>query len=98
MESLILVSYLLQVSNWRVTEYLFVGKIIAIVVSVVSSVALLTVAMMIVLYIWKHRYIQKKREGISQTKSFDHTVKCNSKLLKSNRFRFLWCQKTGKDA
>ncbi|KAK1419994.1 hypothetical protein QVD17_29485 [Tagetes erecta] len=39
------------------------GKIIAIVVSAVSSVALITVASMIAVYIWKRRYIQKKRKG-----------------------------------
>ncbi|XP_071690982.1 cysteine-rich receptor-like protein kinase 2 [Rutidosis leptorrhynchoides] len=39
------------------------GKIIAIVVSVVSSVVVLMVASMIFLYIWKYRYVQKKRKG-----------------------------------
>ncbi|KAI3733483.1 hypothetical protein L6452_12926 [Arctium lappa] len=39
------------------------GKIIAIVVSVLSSVTVFAVASMIVLYIWKRRYIQKKRKG-----------------------------------
>ncbi|KAJ0489601.1 putative protein kinase RLK-Pelle-DLSV family [Helianthus annuus] len=44
------------------------GKIIAIVVSVVSSVSLITVASMIVVYVWKDRYIQKKRKGYYDAK------------------------------
>ncbi|KAI3817531.1 hypothetical protein L1987_11326 [Smallanthus sonchifolius] len=39
------------------------GKIIAIVVSVVSSVVVLTVALISVLYARKRRYIQQKRKG-----------------------------------
>ncbi|KAI3730904.1 hypothetical protein L1987_62084 [Smallanthus sonchifolius] len=39
------------------------GKIIAIVVSVVSSVVVLTVALISVLYVRKRRYIQQKRKG-----------------------------------
>ncbi|XP_071716897.1 cysteine-rich receptor-like protein kinase 2 [Rutidosis leptorrhynchoides] len=39
------------------------GRIIVIVVSVVSSVAVLLVASMIFIYILKHRYVQKKRKG-----------------------------------
>lgn len=45
----------------------FAGKIIAIVASVVSSVAVLMVISMTFIYIRKHRYVQKKRKG---TKSF----------------------------
>ncbi|MFS7994861.1 putative protein kinase RLK-Pelle-DLSV family [Helianthus anomalus] len=44
------------------------GKIIAIVVSVVSSVSLIAVASMIVVYVWKDRYIQKKRKGYYDAK------------------------------
>ncbi|PWA90053.1 gnk2-like domain-containing protein [Artemisia annua] len=54
------------------------GKIIAIVVSIVSSVAVLTIALMIVLYIWKHRYIQKKREGSYDVKRLAKTLKDSS--------------------
>ncbi|GJT36521.1 cysteine-rich receptor-like protein kinase 2 [Tanacetum coccineum] len=57
------------------------GKIIAIVVSVVSSVAVLAVALMIVLYIWKRRYLQKKRKG-----SYD--VKRLAKMLKDSSLNF----------
>nr|GEU92575.1 cysteine-rich receptor-like protein kinase 2 [Tanacetum cinerariifolium] len=57
------------------------GKIIAIVVSVVSSVAVLAVAFMIVLYIWKRRYLQKKRKG-----SYD--VKKLAKILKDSSLNF----------
>ncbi|KAI3816784.1 hypothetical protein L1987_16489 [Smallanthus sonchifolius] len=39
------------------------GRIIAIVASVVGSVTVITVALMIVLYIRKRRYIQQKRKG-----------------------------------
>ncbi|KAI7729776.1 hypothetical protein M8C21_017973 [Ambrosia artemisiifolia] len=39
------------------------GKIITIVFSVVSSVVVLTVALMIILYVKKHRYIMQKRKG-----------------------------------
>ncbi|KAM0062390.1 putative protein kinase RLK-Pelle-DLSV family [Helianthus debilis subsp. tardiflorus] len=44
------------------------GKIIAIVVSVVSSMSLIAVASMIVVYVWKDRYIQKKRKGYYDAK------------------------------
>ncbi|KAJ9554559.1 hypothetical protein OSB04_018604 [Centaurea solstitialis] len=44
------------------------GKIIAIVVSVVSSVTVLAVALMIVIYIWKRRYILNKRKGYYDAK------------------------------
>lgn len=57
------------------------GKIIAIVVSVVSSVAVLTVASMIAVYIWKHRYIQKKRKG-----SYD--AKKLAKMLNDSSLNF----------
>ncbi|CAI9300076.1 unnamed protein product [Lactuca saligna] len=57
------------------------GKIIAIVVSVVSSVAVLTVALMIILYIWKQRYVQKKRKG-----SYD--AKKLSKMLNDSSLNF----------
>nr|XP_043636382.1 cysteine-rich receptor-like protein kinase 2 [Erigeron canadensis]XP_043636391.1 cysteine-rich receptor-like protein kinase 2 [Erigeron canadensis] len=57
------------------------GKIIAIVVSIVSSVAVLTVALMITLYIWKHRYVQKKRKG-----SYD--AKKLAKMLKDSSLNF----------
>ncbi|KAI3516197.1 hypothetical protein L1887_15108 [Cichorium endivia] len=39
------------------------GKVVAIIVSVVSSVVVLGVALMIVLYIKRRRYIQKRRRG-----------------------------------
>ncbi|CAH1433953.1 unnamed protein product [Lactuca virosa] len=57
------------------------GKIIAIVVSVVSSVTVLTVAVMIIFYIWKQRYIQKKRKG-----SYD--AKKLSKMLNDSSLNF----------
>ncbi|KAI3816783.1 hypothetical protein L1987_16487 [Smallanthus sonchifolius] len=57
------------------------GKIIAIVVSIFSSVALITVASMIVVYIWKHRYIQKKRKG-----SYD--AKKLAKMLNDSSLNF----------
>ncbi|KAD2393752.1 hypothetical protein E3N88_40729 [Mikania micrantha] len=57
------------------------GKIIAIVVSVVSSVALITVASMIGVYAWKHRYVQKKRKG-----SYD--AKKLSKMLIDSSLNF----------
>ncbi|KAK9070407.1 hypothetical protein SSX86_010809 [Deinandra increscens subsp. villosa] len=57
------------------------GKIIAIVVSTVSSVTLVTVASMIVVYILKHRYIQKKRKG-----SYD--AKKLSKMLHDSSLNF----------
>ncbi|XP_076892519.1 cysteine-rich receptor-like protein kinase 2 [Bidens hawaiensis] len=57
------------------------GKIIAIVVSVVSSVALIIVASMIAVYIWKHRYIQKKRKG-----SYD--AKKMAKMLNDSSLNF----------
>jgi hypothetical protein len=43
---------------------IFAGTTIIVVVSVVSSVVLLVVGGAIGFYIWKHRYIQKKRKGI----------------------------------
>ncbi|KAI3696492.1 hypothetical protein L1987_79510 [Smallanthus sonchifolius] len=57
------------------------GKIIAIVVSIFSSVTLITVAAMIAVYIWKHRYIQKKRKG-----SYD--VKKLAKMLNDSSLNF----------
>ncbi|KAI3779419.1 hypothetical protein L2E82_09137 [Cichorium intybus] len=39
------------------------GKIIANVVCVVSSVAILIVALMIIIYTWRRRYVHKKRKG-----------------------------------
>ncbi|PWA90059.1 protein kinase domain-containing protein [Artemisia annua] len=44
------------------------GRIIAIVISVVSSLAVLAVALMIVLYIRNRRYIQQKRKGSNDAK------------------------------
>lgn len=41
----------------------FAGTTIVIVVLVVSSVVVLVVGIAIGIYIWKHRYIQKKRRG-----------------------------------
>lgn len=41
----------------------FAGTTIVIVVSVISSVVVLVVGITIGIYIWKHRYIQKKRRG-----------------------------------
>ncbi|KAI3779439.1 hypothetical protein L2E82_09158 [Cichorium intybus] len=57
------------------------GKVIAIVVSIVSSVAVLTVVLMIFVYIWKHRYIQKKRKG-----SYD--AKKLAKMLNDSSLNF----------
>ncbi|KAL8218911.1 hypothetical protein R6Q57_022284 [Mikania cordata] len=57
------------------------GKIIAIVVSVVSSVVVLTIALMSALCIRKQRYIQKKRKG-----SYD--VKKLSKMLNDSSLNF----------
>ncbi|KAJ0544848.1 putative protein kinase RLK-Pelle-DLSV family [Helianthus annuus] len=57
------------------------GKIIAIVVSAVSALVVLTVALIVVLYIRKHRYIQKKRKG-----SYD--VKKLSKMLNDSSLNF----------
>ena len=42
---------------------IFADTTIVIAVSVVSSVILLVVGVAIGFYIWKHRYIQKKRRG-----------------------------------
>nr|XP_043612672.1 cysteine-rich receptor-like protein kinase 2 [Erigeron canadensis] len=58
------------------------GKIIAIVVSVVSSVTVLTVAVMIALCIYKRKYIQKKRKG-----SFIDAKKL-AKILNDSRLNF----------
>ncbi|KAL8253627.1 hypothetical protein R6Q59_031848 [Mikania micrantha] len=57
------------------------GKIIAIVVSVVSSLVVLTIALMSALCIRKQRYIQKKRKG-----SYD--VKKLSKMLNDSSLNF----------
>ncbi|KAK9063460.1 hypothetical protein SSX86_017330 [Deinandra increscens subsp. villosa] len=57
------------------------GKKIAIIVSVVSSLAVLTVALMVGVYIRKQRYIQKKRKG-----SYD--AKKMSKMLNDSSLNF----------
>ncbi|KAL4574026.1 hypothetical protein LXL04_020848 [Taraxacum kok-saghyz] len=57
------------------------GKVIAISVSIVSSVAVLTVALMISVYIRKHRYIQRRRKG-----SYD--AKKMSKMLNDSSLNF----------
>ncbi|KAL7590231.1 hypothetical protein Lser_V15G41136 [Lactuca serriola] len=57
------------------------GMVLAIVVSIVSSVTVLTVALMIILYIMKHRLIQKKRRG-----SYD--AKKLSKMLNDSSLHF----------
>ncbi|XP_076893025.1 cysteine-rich receptor-like protein kinase 2 [Bidens hawaiensis] len=68
------------------------GKIIAIVVSVVSSVALIIVASMIAVYIWKHRYIQKKRKG-----SYDAKKMAKMLIDSSLNFKYSTIEKaTGK--
>ncbi|XP_024991238.1 cysteine-rich receptor-like protein kinase 2 [Cynara cardunculus var. scolymus] len=54
------------------------GKIIAIVVSVLSSLAVFIVASMIVLYIWKRRYIQKKRKGSYDAKKLEKMLNDSS--------------------
>ncbi|KAM0984164.1 hypothetical protein PS2_011369 [Malus domestica] len=46
------------------------GTTIVIVVSVVSSLVVLVVGVAIGYYIWKHRYIQKKRRAASEKKQF----------------------------
>ncbi|PWA45559.1 gnk2-like domain-containing protein [Artemisia annua] len=57
------------------------GRIIAIVISVVSSLAVLAVALMIVLYIRNRRYIQQKRKG-----SYD--VEKMAKILTDSSLNF----------
>nr|XP_043635857.1 cysteine-rich receptor-like protein kinase 2 isoform X1 [Erigeron canadensis] len=51
------------------------GKRIAIVVSVVSSVAVFTVALVIILYIRKRQYIQQRRNGSYEAKNAKKLVK-----------------------
>ncbi|KAK3028206.1 hypothetical protein RJ639_039489 [Escallonia herrerae] len=50
------------------------GKIIVIVVAVVSSVVVLVVGAAIAVYMWKHRYIQKKRRGSNDAKKMAKTL------------------------
>ena len=40
------------------------GRIIVIIVAIVSSVVVFLVGTVIAVYIWKHREIQRKRRGI----------------------------------
>lgn len=46
------------------------GTIIEIVVSLVSSVAVLVVGVLIGIYIWNNRYVKKKRRGKFETLPF----------------------------
>ncbi|KAM1215103.1 hypothetical protein ACFX2I_011541 [Malus domestica] len=57
------------------------GTTIVIVVSVVSSLVVLVVGVAIGFYIWKHRYIQKKRRG-----SYD--AKKRAKTLNDSNLNF----------
>ncbi|KAI7735543.1 hypothetical protein M8C21_032054 [Ambrosia artemisiifolia] len=57
------------------------GKIITIVFSVVSSVVVITVALMIILYVKKHRYVMQKRKG-----SYD--VEKMAKILNDSSLNF----------
>ncbi|KAM4109788.1 hypothetical protein ACJW30_03G146300 [Castanea mollissima] len=50
------------------------GTTIVIAVSVASSVVLLVVGVAIGFYIWKHRYIQKKRRGSNDTEKLVKTL------------------------
>lgn len=46
------------------------GTIIEIVVSLVSSVAVLVVGVLIGIYVWNNRYVKKKRRGNFKTLPF----------------------------
>nr|POF10178.1 cysteine-rich receptor-like protein kinase 2 [Quercus suber] len=54
------------------------GTNIVIAVSVASSVVLLVVGVAIGFYIWKHRYIQKKRKGSNDTERLVKTLNDSS--------------------
>lgn len=54
------------------------GSIIVIVVSVISSVVVLVVGITVGAYIWKHRYIQKKRRGSNDAKNLVKTLSDSS--------------------
>uniref|UniRef100_A0A2N9ILQ4 Cysteine-rich receptor-like protein kinase 2 n=1 Tax=Fagus sylvatica TaxID=28930 RepID=A0A2N9ILQ4_FAGSY len=54
------------------------GTTIIVVVSVVSSVVLLVVGGAIGFYIWKHRYIQKKRKGSNDAEKLVKTLNDSS--------------------
>ncbi|KAL4639022.1 hypothetical protein ACB092_03G188200 [Castanea dentata] len=54
------------------------GTTIVIAVSVASSVVLLVVGVAIGFYIWKHRYIQKKRRGSNDTEKLVKTLNDSS--------------------
>ncbi|XP_061992112.1 cysteine-rich receptor-like protein kinase 2 isoform X2 [Rosa rugosa] len=54
------------------------GTIIVIVVSVVSSLVVLVVGGVIGFYIWKHRYIQKKRRGSNDAEKMAKTLNDSS--------------------
>ena len=47
------------------------GTIVAIVVSLVSSVAVLVVGVLIGIYIWNNRYVNNKRRGKLKTLPFN---------------------------
>lgn len=49
-------------SDWTLVD-IFLGRTIAIVVSVVSILVVLSVIITIGVLIWRQRYIQKKRRG-----------------------------------
>uniref|UniRef100_A0A7N0VFQ7 Cysteine-rich receptor-like protein kinase 2 n=1 Tax=Kalanchoe fedtschenkoi TaxID=63787 RepID=A0A7N0VFQ7_KALFE len=50
------------------------GSVVVIVVSVVSSVLVVAVGILIGLYIWKHRIIQKKRRGSNDVEKLVKTL------------------------
>ncbi|XP_075656498.1 cysteine-rich receptor-like protein kinase 2 [Castanea sativa] len=58
------------------------GTTIVIAVSVASSVVLLVVGVAIGIYIWKHRYIQKKRRGSNDTEKLVKTLNDSSPNFK----------------
>ncbi|XP_075656499.1 cysteine-rich receptor-like protein kinase 2 [Castanea sativa] len=58
------------------------GTTIVIAVSVASSVVLLVVGVAIGIYIWKHRYIQKKRRGSNDTEKLVKTLNDSSSNFK----------------
>lgn len=58
------------------------GTIIMIVISVVSSFVVLVVGGVVGFYIWKHRYIQKKRKGSNDAEKMAKTLNDSSLSFK----------------
>ncbi|KAG5059246.1 hypothetical protein GLYMA_01G028100v4 [Glycine max] len=54
------------------------GNVVVIVIAVVSSVTVLVVGVTIGVYIWKQRYIQKKRRGSNDAKKLAKTLQNNN--------------------